>query len=108
MDLDARGTRRWSPGIVLLTRAANAGAPIVNQRVDPRLEIDDQVMVQGRFTLTRYNLRDRDPELAATDAALVEDLRELPRRLDGIARAGPLPDDWERLRDAFDPRKTFR
>ena len=30
--------------------------------------IDGQEMVKGRFTLTRYNLRDRDPELHATDA----------------------------------------
>jgi 3-hydroxyacyl-[acyl-carrier-protein] dehydratase len=29
--------------------------------------IDGQEMVKGRFTLTRYNLRDRDPELHATD-----------------------------------------
>lgn len=39
--------------------------------------IDDQVMVQGRFTLTRYNLRDRNPALHATDAAIVEELRDL-------------------------------
>jgi 3-hydroxyacyl-[acyl-carrier-protein] dehydratase len=39
--------------------------------------IDDQVMVQGRFVLTRYNLRERDPELHATDTAIVENLRDL-------------------------------
>ena len=39
--------------------------------------IDDQVMVQGRFTLTRYNLRERDPALYATDAAIVAGLRDL-------------------------------
>lgn len=39
--------------------------------------IDEQVMVQGRFTLTRYNLRDRDPALHATDASIVEGLRDL-------------------------------
>ena len=39
--------------------------------------IDGQEMVKGRFTLTRYNLRDRDPELHATDAAIVSGLRDL-------------------------------
>jgi 3-hydroxyacyl-[acyl-carrier-protein] dehydratase len=39
--------------------------------------IDGQEMVKGRFTLSRYNLRDRDPELHATDASIVAGLREL-------------------------------
>src|SRR5215469_3758049 len=39
--------------------------------------IDGQEMVKGRFTLMRYNLRDRDPELHATDAAIVAGLRDL-------------------------------
>lgn len=39
--------------------------------------IDGQTVVQGRFTLTRYNLRDRDPGLHATDAAIVAWLRDL-------------------------------
>jgi 3-hydroxyacyl-[acyl-carrier-protein] dehydratase len=39
--------------------------------------IDGQEMVKGRFTLTRYNLRDRDPALHATDAAIVAGLRDL-------------------------------
>lgn len=40
--------------------------------------IDGQEMVKGRFTLTRYNLREeRDPALHATDAALVAGLRDL-------------------------------
>ena len=34
-------------------------------------------MVKGRFTLTRYNLRERDPALHATDAAIVAGLRDL-------------------------------
>jgi 3-hydroxyacyl-[acyl-carrier-protein] dehydratase len=38
---------------------------------------DDQVMVKGRFTLTRYNLRERNPELHATDRLIVEHLRDL-------------------------------
>ena len=39
--------------------------------------IEGQEMVKGRFTLTRRNLRDRDPELHKTDAAIVSGLREL-------------------------------
>ena len=39
--------------------------------------IDGQEMVKGRFTLTRYNLRERDPALHATDAAIVAWLRDL-------------------------------
>jgi 3-hydroxyacyl-[acyl-carrier-protein] dehydratase len=39
--------------------------------------IDGQEMVKGRFTLTRSNLRDRDPALHATDASIVAGLREL-------------------------------
>lgn len=39
--------------------------------------VDDQVMVQGRFTLTRYNLRDRQPALHTTDASIVAGLRDL-------------------------------
>lgn len=38
--------------------------------------IDGQEMVKGRFTLTRYNLREKDPALHATDAAIVAGLRE--------------------------------
>jgi 3-hydroxyacyl-[acyl-carrier-protein] dehydratase len=39
--------------------------------------IDGQKMVQGRFTLTRYNLRDRDAELHVTDSSIVAGLRDL-------------------------------
>jgi 3-hydroxyacyl-[acyl-carrier-protein] dehydratase len=39
--------------------------------------IDGQVMVRGQITLTRYNLRDRDPALHATDASIVAGLRDL-------------------------------
>src|SRR5436309_1919645 len=38
--------------------------------------IDGQTMVKGQFILTRYNLRDRDPNLHATDASIVEGLRD--------------------------------
>jgi 3-hydroxyacyl-[acyl-carrier-protein] dehydratase len=39
--------------------------------------IDGQEMVKGRFVLSRYNLRERDPLLQATDAAIVAKLRDL-------------------------------
>jgi 3-hydroxyacyl-[acyl-carrier-protein] dehydratase len=39
--------------------------------------IDGQEMVKGRFVLTRYNLRDKDPALHATDASIVAGLRDL-------------------------------
>src|SRR6516165_6585667 len=39
--------------------------------------IDGQEMVKGRFTLTRYNLRERDPALHVTDATIVAGLRDL-------------------------------
>jgi 3-hydroxyacyl-[acyl-carrier-protein] dehydratase len=39
--------------------------------------IDGQEMVKGRFTLTRYNLRDRSPDLHQTDVQIVTGLREL-------------------------------
>jgi 3-hydroxyacyl-[acyl-carrier-protein] dehydratase len=39
--------------------------------------IDDQVMVKGRFTLMRWNLRDKNPALHATDSSIVEHLRDL-------------------------------
>ncbi len=39
--------------------------------------IDGHEMVKGRFTLTRYNLRDKNPDLHGTDAAIVAGLRDL-------------------------------
>ncbi len=39
--------------------------------------IDGQEMVKGRFTLTRYNLREKDPALHTTDAVIVAGLRDL-------------------------------
>ncbi|WZO99653.1 3-hydroxyacyl-ACP dehydratase FabZ family protein [Isosphaeraceae bacterium EP7] len=39
--------------------------------------VEGQSVVQGKFTLTRYNLREKSPGLYATDAALVAHLRDL-------------------------------
>jgi 3-hydroxyacyl-[acyl-carrier-protein] dehydratase len=43
--------------------------------------IDGQEMVKGRITLTRYNLRNRDPHFHETDAMIVEGLRDLYQTL---------------------------
>jgi 3-hydroxyacyl-[acyl-carrier-protein] dehydratase len=40
-------------------------------------EMDSQTTVAARFTVARYNLRDRDPALAAADERLVQHLRNL-------------------------------
>jgi len=40
-------------------------------------EMDGQTTVVARFTVARYNLRDRDPALAAADERLVQHLRNL-------------------------------
>ncbi len=39
--------------------------------------IEGQMVVKGRFTLMRFNLRDRDPALHTTDASIVAGLRDL-------------------------------
>lgn len=38
--------------------------------------IEGQEMVKGRFSLTRYNLRDKNPFLHSTDAQIVAGLRD--------------------------------
>jgi 3-hydroxyacyl-[acyl-carrier-protein] dehydratase len=43
--------------------------------------IEGQEMVKGRIVLTRYNLRDRDPDLHQTDALIVNGLRDLYQTL---------------------------
>ena len=42
-----------------------------------RGEVDGQATVTARLTLTRYNLRDRRPELAATDEQIVQHLKRM-------------------------------
>jgi len=39
--------------------------------------VDGQETVKGRFTLQRYNLRDKDPSMQSTDASIVAGLRDL-------------------------------
>lgn len=39
--------------------------------------IEDQSMVRGRFTLVRYNLRDKNPSLVNSDKLITEHMREL-------------------------------
>jgi len=50
-------------------------------------EADGQATVSARLTLARYNLRDRDPALAAADERIVRHLRGLYELL----RADPTP-----------------
>src|SRR5438046_3053551 len=40
-------------------------------------EVEGQAAVAARFTVARYNLRDRDPALAPADERIVRHLREL-------------------------------
>ena len=39
--------------------------------------VNDQISVRGRFTLERFNLRDRNPALAEHDADQIRELRSL-------------------------------
>ncbi len=39
--------------------------------------VEDQIIVRGRFTLTRWNLREKNPELHSTDRLVVEHMRDL-------------------------------
>jgi 3-hydroxyacyl-[acyl-carrier-protein] dehydratase len=39
--------------------------------------IEEQVVVQGRFSLARWNLRDRDPGLHLIDSTIVDSMRDL-------------------------------
>jgi 3-hydroxyacyl-[acyl-carrier-protein] dehydratase len=48
-------------------------------------EVDGTATVSSRFTLVRYNLRDRNPALQLTDETLVAHLRSLYRVLRGEA-----------------------
>lgn len=44
-------------------------------------EMEGISTVAAKFTLARYNLRDRDPDLAATDEKIIQHLRETERVL---------------------------
>lgn len=49
-------------------------------------EMDGSSTVSAKYTLTRYNLRDRRPELAKADARIIEHLRGLHAVLSGGMR----------------------
>jgi 3-hydroxyacyl-[acyl-carrier-protein] dehydratase len=51
-------------------------------------ESDGQTTVSARLTLARYNLRDRDPALAAVDEELVRNLRGQYALLRPVPAAG--------------------
>src|SRR5690349_2814050 len=71
--------------------------------------IDGQEMVKGRFTLLRYNLRERDPGLHTIDASIVAGLRDLfatlrkgsvgARAMIRIGPSGPTPQALAPRRD---------
>lgn len=65
--------------------------------------VDSQEMVKGRFTLMRYNLRERDPALHTTDAAIVTGLRDLYSTL----RKGSVGARAMLRISATDPSKTL-
>lgn len=46
-------------------------------------EVGGNSTVSARWTLTRYNLRDRNPSLEGTDRKIIEDLREVHAALSG-------------------------
>jgi 3-hydroxyacyl-[acyl-carrier-protein] dehydratase len=46
-------------------------------------EMDGSSTVSAKFTVSRYNLRERNPELAAVDDRIVEQLRQHARVLHG-------------------------
>jgi len=50
-------------------------------------EVDGNSTVSARVTLTRYNLRDRNAALEATDTQIVENLRSLYAVLSGKVRS---------------------
>jgi len=50
-------------------------------------EVEGNSTVSARFTLTRYNLRDRNPALAGADTRIVEHLRSVYAVLTGMPGA---------------------
>jgi 3-hydroxyacyl-[acyl-carrier-protein] dehydratase len=54
-------------------------------------ETDGQSTVSARFTVARYNLRDRDPALRAVDERIVQHLRGLSAVMRLLAPAVPGP-----------------
>jgi len=71
--------------------------------------VDGQEMVKGRITLTRYNLRDKDPALDATDSLMVAGMRDLfatlrkgsvgpgamNRTVPGVSMSQPIPSNQD-------------
>jgi 3-hydroxyacyl-[acyl-carrier-protein] dehydratase len=82
------------PGRCLVTTVEVAEAPGAAAEVafKGKGEMEGQSTVSARFTVTRYNLRDRNPALAAADAQIVEQLRReylvLSGAMDVVADSG--------------------
>jgi len=54
-------------------------------------EVEGMATVSARFTLCRYNLRDRNPSMEGTDARIVEHLRSLHAVLQGDLQPSGAP-----------------
>jgi 3-hydroxyacyl-[acyl-carrier-protein] dehydratase len=63
------------PGRQMLVSAELSEADGALATLKGKGEVDGTVTVSARFTLSRYNLGDRNPSLQATDARIVEHLR---------------------------------
>jgi 3-hydroxyacyl-[acyl-carrier-protein] dehydratase len=63
------------PGKSLVTTVEAAEMLEADATFKGKGEMEGQSTVSARFTVTRYNLRDRNPALAAIDARIVEQLR---------------------------------
>lgn len=63
------------PGKSMIVTVEAAELGPVEATFKGRGEVQGSSTVSARFTLTRYNLRDRRPELEKVDARILEDLR---------------------------------
>jgi hypothetical protein len=77
------------PGKSLIVTAELAEAPGGSAEVTfkGKGEVAGNSTVSARFTLTRYNLRDHNPDLESTDKRIVEHLRGLYAVLSGSMQA---------------------
>jgi 3-hydroxyacyl-[acyl-carrier-protein] dehydratase len=74
------------PGKNLLVTAEMVESTDTHTVLKGKGEVEGNATVSARLTLTRYNLRDRDAALAATDARIIENLRSMYAVLSGKLR----------------------
>ena len=85
---DARNVKYGNfmqPGFALVVTAemSAAGPGSAEVEMKGQGEMDGVSTVRAKFTLARYNLRDRDPALDKADKRIVDHLRSLHRVLKG-------------------------